>query len=63
MQNIAQILVYFTAFPQRVVGGAALCLHIEDDAQREQMLLEMARTLQAGVVRLPGGDAMLIAGI
>lgn len=63
MKEQAQILAYFTMQPEQVVGGDPLCLHIEDSAMREQMLVEMARLFEAGIVHLPNGDAMIVLGV
>lgn len=61
--NDPQILVYFTNQPDQIVGGDPLCLHIQDQEQREQMIVEMARLFEAGVVHLPNGDAMIVMGL
>lgn len=63
MTNHPQILVYFTNRPDQVIGGDPLCLHIQDGAQREQMMVEMARLFEAGITHLPNGDAMIVLGV
>lgn len=63
MTNDPQILVYFTNQPDQIVGGDPLCLHIEDLTQREQMIVQMAKMFEAGIARLPNGDAMIVLGI
>lgn len=63
MTNNPQILVYFTNRPDQVIGGDPLCLHIQDAAEREKMMIEMAKLFEAGIVYLPNGDAMIVTGV
>lgn len=63
MTNEPQILMYFTNQPNQIVGGDPLCLHIEDPVQREQMIIEISKLFEAGVVRLSNGDAMIVTGL
>lgn len=63
MTNDPQILVYFTTQPDQIVGGDPLCLHIQNTVEREQMIIEIAKLFEAGVVRLSNGDAMVVTGL
>ncbi len=58
-----QILVYVTSNKDRVIGGDPLCLYIEDDAEKQQLLIDMGRALKANVILLKNGDYMIVNNV
>ncbi len=55
-----EILVYVTSHEGKVVGGNALCLYIQDDNEKQQMVADICRALEAKAIQLNNGDYMLV---
>ena len=58
-----QIIVYVTSQKEKVIGGNPLCLHIQDEAEKQQLLLDISRSLKANVVQLKNGDSMIVSSV
>jgi hypothetical protein len=56
-----QIIVYITSNKDKVLSGNPLCLFIQDEAEKQQILLDITRALKANAVHLKNGDSMIIS--
>lgn len=56
-----QILVYITSHEEKVLSGNPLCLLIKDEAEKQQMVLDLCRALRANAVQLKNGDSMIVS--
>lgn len=55
-----EILVYLTSHEGYVLSGNALCLFIKNEEERQQMVADICRALEAKAVQLKNGDCMIV---
>jgi len=55
-----EILAYLTGHEGEVLCGSALCLFIKDEEERQQMIVDICRALEAKAVQLMNGDCMIV---
>ncbi len=56
-----QILVYITKNEKRVLGGDPLTLHMTDDQEIDNCIVDFIRALRANAVQLKNGDYIIIS--
>ncbi len=55
-----EILAYITSHEGKVLGGNPLCFFIRDENERQQMVADMCRVLEAKAIQLKNGDYMIM---
>lgn len=55
-----EILVFFTSHEKRVLSGNALCLFIPDEEEKQKLIADVCRALEAKAVFLSNGDCMIV---
>ncbi len=60
MKNKPEIIAYITDNKERIISGDPLCLFVEDEADRQQLISDIARGLRANVIQLKNGDHIIV---
>lgn len=55
-----EILVYLTSHEGEVLSGNALCLLVKNEEEKQQMMGDICRALEAKAVLLKNGDCMIV---
>ena len=63
MKEKPEIIAYITSNRDRIISGNALCLHITDETERKQTILEIGRALRANIIQLKNGDYMIVTDV
>lgn len=61
MKSKPEIIAYITTNRDKVITGNPLCLFIEDEAERKQIITDIGRGLRANIIQLKNGDYMIVS--
>lgn len=60
MKEKPEIIAYITDNKEKVITGNPLCLYITDEAERKQIITDIAKGLRANVIQLKNGDYIIV---
>jgi hypothetical protein len=61
MKEKPEIIAYITENKEIVITGNPLSLYIPDEAERKQVVADIARSLRANVIQLKNGDYIVVS--
>jgi len=61
MKDKPEIIVYITNNREKIITGNPLCLYIEDEEERKQILSDIGRGLRANIIQLKNGDHIIVS--
>ncbi len=63
MKDKPEIIAYITNNRDKIITGNPLCLCIEDETERKQIISDIGRGLRANVIQLKNGDYIIVSNV